>query len=450
MPLVTPKDFPTPVAGTEPSAGNNAARPDVQALVNENRRLRRAVEELSALNDLARTLSAALDPEEIMHIIVQRSMRAVHAEQGVVTLIDEEATDPLKTVVRATVDAVEQEQFHFKQALLGWMLLNKKPLTINDPRNDDRFRGMRWQESIRSLLCVPMMLKGILTGVLTVYNKHEGKPFTEEDQRLLAIIAAQSAQVMENARLNDREKQLLKLQEEYRVAGRIQADLLPKTSPVLGGYDIAGKSVPAEEMGGDYFDFIPLGSNKLAVSVGDVSGKGLSAALLMAHAQATVRGQTMLDPSPGACLRHVNPLLHKSTGPEKFITLFYGVLDAGTHRFSFSNAGHTLPFLFSRGVAPRRLEAGGLMLGVQETFPYEEESIDLKPDDLLVMFSDGITEAINDHDVQFDDDRLSSVIRDHWNEPAREIVDAILRAVREFAGGAQQTDDMTLVVLKRV
>lgn len=450
MSLTTLKDIQPPAVSATPTFDQGSSPPDVRSLVDENRRLRRAVEELSALNDLARTLSAALDPQEIMRIIVNRSMRAVHGQQGVITLIDGQGNDSLKTIVRAAVSSAEHEQFHFEQALLGWMLLNKKPLMVNDPRNDERFRGMRWQESIRSLLCAPMMLKGALTGVLTIYNKDEGKAFTEEDQRLLAIIAAQSAQVMENARLNDREKQLLKMQEEVRLAARIQADLLPKASPVVVGYDIAGKSIPAEEMGGDYFDFLPLDEKRLAISLGDVSGKGLSAALLMAHAQATVRGQAMLHPSATDCLRHANPLLHKSTAADKFITLFYGVLDFVSHRLCFCNAGHTPPFLYSGEGVPRRLQTGGLMLGVQATFPYEEESISLEIDDLLVIFSDGITEATNEQGEQFGEDRLASVIRGHRSESASDIVQAIFKAAHSYAGKMQQADDMTLVVLKRL
>lgn len=450
MPLTTSKKFQQQATDVAPVVTDAPPPQEVQSLVDENRRLRRAVEELSALNDLARTLSAALDPEEIMRTIVHRSIRAVQGQQGVITLIDGQESDSLKTVVRAAIGSGEKESFHFEQALLGWMLLNRKPLTINDPRNDERFRGIRWQESIRSLLCVPMMFKGALTGVLTIYNKGEGKAFSEDDQRLLAIIAAQSAQVMENARLNDREKQLLKMQEEFRLAARIQADLLPQKPPVLDGYDIAGKSIPAEEMGGDYFDFFPLDKNRLVLSLGDVSGKGLSAALLMAHAQATVRGQAMVHPSASECLRQVNPLLYQSTAPDKFVTLFYAMLDTASHSLCFCNAGHNPPLLYGREDTPRSLQTGGLLLGVQETSSYEEETVALGNGDLLIIFSDGITEATNVDGEQFGDDRLAAVIRRHRNEPAADILEAVINAAHAHSGKTPQADDMTLVVLKRL
>lgn len=230
------------------------ANAQIKALREENERLKRAVEELSVLNELARAIGASSNPEEIMQTIVRRSLRAVNAEQGVITLVEQKSADPMKTLVRAMVSTSEHEQFHLTQALLGWMHLHKKPLVLNDPRTDERFRGVQWDESVRSLLCVPMMIKSELRGVLTIINKNkkEGKRFTEEDQRLLAIIAAQSAQVVENARLNEREKQLLKMQEEVRLAAKIQAELLPHAAPVVEGYEIVGANIPAQVVGGDH------------------------------------------------------------------------------------------------------------------------------------------------------------------------------------------------------
>src|SRR5712692_6084662 len=273
------------------------------ALLEENRRLKRAIEELSILNDLARAIGASLNSQEVMQTIIHRSLRAVHAEQGVITLVGPQAEDAMKTLVRSVMSSSDHEKFHFNQSLLGWMHLNKKPLILNDPQHDDRFKGVRFDESVLSLLAVPMMVKSALKGILAVYNKKDGKIFTEGDQRLLAIIAAQSAQVVENARLYEEEQALFRMQEEVRLAARIQLDLLPKSPPEIKGYDIAGKSVPAQLVGGDYFDFIPTHDYRLALSVGDVSGKGLPASLLMASLQATLRGQTMVSSFAKECVR---------------------------------------------------------------------------------------------------------------------------------------------------
>ncbi len=368
---------------------------NLSQLQDENLRLKRAVEELSMINDLARAISASLDPKEIVRTIIRRSLRAVNAEQGVVTLVEEQSSDPMRTLVRAMTSSSEHEQFHLHQALLGWMQLNKKPLLIDSPGSDDRFRGIRWDDSIHSLLCVPMMIKSELKGVLTVYNKRDGGRFTGDDQRLLAILAAQSAQIVENARLNEREKQFLKMEQEVKLAARIQSDLLPHSLPVVPGYEIAATNIPAQEVGGDHFDFITVDDHRLAICLGDVSGKGLPASLLMSNLQATIRSQVLSDPTPRECIRKANVLLFQSTSPEKFVTLFYCVLDFHDHRLSFTNAGHEFPVLINMQGEIRRLQAGGIAVGVLDDFPFEEESVHLDAGDFLVICSDGIPEAMN-------------------------------------------------------
>jgi len=294
------------------------------------------------------------------------------------------------------------------------------------------------------------MTKAELKGVLTVYNKKGAEHFTEDDQRLLAIIAAQSAQVVENARLYEAELDLQKMREEIRLASRIQTDLLPKEQPRIPGYDIAGKSVPAEVVGGDYFDFIPVDERRTALCLGDVSGKGLPASLLMANLQATLRGQTPFADSARDCIRRCNKLLYQSTSSEKFVTLFYGILDREHHALSFTNAGHENPFLLSEGGMADRLTEGGVVLSILEEFPYQEATVSLRPGDVLVMFSDGITEAINPAQELFGEARLAAVIAEHRNAAASELIDRIIGAVRAYAATAAQTDDMTLLVLKRL
>jgi len=416
----------------------------------ENRRLKRAVEELSILNDLARAIGASVNLQDIMRTIIHRSIRAIRAEQGVITLVDHRSQDVMKTLVRTMASSAQSPQYHFSQSLLGWMHLNKKPLTVNDPRADERFRGVQWDESIQSLLCVPMMVKSTLVGVLTVYNKRDGASFTEEDQRLLAIIAGQSAQIVENARLYEEEQALQRMKEEVRLAATIQMDLLPKTSPTVPGYDIAGKSIPAQLVGGDAYDFIPVDDSHIAVCLADVSGKGLPASLLMANVQATLRGQTLTSPTVAVCVQRANKLLHQSTSSDKFVTLFYSRLDTTNHTLTYCNAGHDNPFHFSGSGSPARLGTGGLVLSIMEDFPYSEEGVPLAPGDVIVVYSDGITEAVNPAQVQFGDARIESVVSGCRTQDAAGIIETIIGAVRIHAGTAPQADDMTIVVIKRL
>lgn len=407
------------------------------------------MEELSILNDIARAISASLNAEEIMQTLIRKSIRAVNAEQGVITLVEQEQKS-MKTLIRTMVSSAGAPAFHMHQALIGWMHLNKKPLTVDDPVNDSRFKGVQWDGNIKTLLCVPLIVKSELRGVLTVYNKKDGQPFTTEDQRLLAIISAQSAQVVENARLIEEEKLFIKMQQEVGLAAKIQRDLLPRSNPGLHGYDIFARTIAAQSIGGDYFDFIPMSDGRMALCLGDVSGKGLPASLLMANLQATLRGQTLVSQQPSECILRSNKLLFESTSPEKFATLFYGIIDIKHHSINYSNAGHDWPFLISKDNSIRRLKTGGLMIGLIEQAAYQDEEVPIQLGDLLVIQSDGVSEAMNTNNEQFGEERLQKLLLDNKDRTAEEIIDITIKEVRKHAGAHPQSDDITMMVLKRV
>jgi len=183
----------------------------LQALQRENELLRRAVNELSILNELATAIGSAHDLTDVIHTIVQRSLRAVEAEQGVITLVDEARDDAMKTLIRTTIESGEHAPFRPDPLLLGWMQRHKTPLLLNDPHHDAQFRHIPWDASVRSVLSVPMMTQSRLLGILTLYNKRDAEGFQYADQRLLSIIAAQSAKVVENARLHDERDDILRL-----------------------------------------------------------------------------------------------------------------------------------------------------------------------------------------------------------------------------------------------
>ncbi len=387
------------------------------------------MEELSILNDIARAISASVNAEEIMQTLIRKSIRAVNAEQGVITLVEEEQKS-MKTLIRTMVSSAGAPAFHMHQALIGWMHLNKKPLTVDDPADDSRFRGVQWDGNIKTLLCVPLIVKSELRGVLTVYNKKDGQPFNTEDQRLLAIISAQSAQVVENARLIEEEKLFIKMQQEVGLAAKIQRDLLPRSNPGLHGYDIFARTIAAQSIGGDYFDFIPMSDGRMALCLGDVSGKGLPASLLMANLQATLRGQTLVSQQPSECILRSNKLLFESTSPEKFATLFYGVIDIKHHSVNYSNAGHDWPFLISKEGSIQRLKTGGLMIGLIEQAAYQDEEVPIQLGDVLVIQSDGVSEAMNSGNEQFGEERLQKLLLDNKDRTAEEIIDITMMVVK--------------------
>jgi sigma-B regulation protein RsbU (phosphoserine phosphatase) len=420
-------------------------------LVDENRRLRAAVEELSALNEIATAITSTQTLEQIVDLIVRKCVKHIRVEQGAVMLLDEKDQDkPFHTMIRKQDSLSNILPYRLDAQLTGWMLKNRNPLIVNDLTTDSRFKFMVNEDfPIKSLLSVPMMVKGKMVGLLTVFNKRAKSGFTQGDQRLLGIIAAQSAHVIENARLYQEEQALIRLQEEMRLAYEIQVDLLPKLQPVLPGYQIAGKSIPAKDVGGDYFDFISSGDNHLAFCLGDISGKGIPAALLMANLQATLRGQTLIGKSCKDCVSFANEILYHNTAPNKFATLFYGIIDSSKNELSYCNAGHNNPFYFSHDNKLTPLDIGGLIVGIMPSVPYEEETIPFNPGDLLVIFSDGVTEAMNNAEEELGEQRLADLITKNRNETPKNLIDIIIKSVRDFSGGQEQSDDITLVIVKR-
>ena len=437
-------------ARTMAARDRNKSADKLQRLEHENERLRRSVRELSLLNDLARDIGASRDADAVMHTIVRRALKSVEAEQGVITLVEEREDAAMTTLLRTAGSSVEQGPFTVNDSLLGWMMLHKKPLILNDPTGDQRFRGTRWDPATRSILCVPLLIRSRLTGLLTVYNKKIPTGFTESDQRLLSIIAAQSAQILENARLYEEEKALTHMRDEMRLAFDIQTSLLPKAPPAIPGYEIAGLSLPAQTVGGDYFDYIPLDDDRLGLCVGDVSGKGLPASLMMANVQATLRGQAPWSETVSACVGRVNTLMCPRIRKGSFVTLVYGVLDPHSHQFRFANAGHNRPYFRDADGGVRRLDRGGLALGFLPDHTYQEAHVSFAPGEMLLLYSDGIPEAMNPAREQFGDERLIALLKARGNGSPQALIDAIIEAVTQHAGDAPPNDDMTLLAAKRV
>ncbi len=421
-------------------------------LDNEIKRLQAAVEELSILNDISTAISSTMSLEQIIELIVRKCIKHLRVQQCTVTLLEPEDNEgPFRTMIREADTSKEVIPYHLDTHLAGWMIKNQKPLLINNFIQHEEFKNLYSDDfPVKSLLSAPLCMKGLIIGSINVFNKKTEVGFKESDKRLLSIIASQSAQVIENARLYREEQALRTMQEEMRLAYRIQMDLLPKEPPEIQGYDISGKSIPAKSVGGDYFDFIPIDDEHLAFCLGDISGKGMPAALLMSNLQATLRGQTGQNLSPKECLNKSNSLLFKSTDDARFATLFYGILDNHRHEFSYANAGHNYPFLIRTGKAYNRLELGGLVLGAIEEFSYNEDRAALEPGDMLLIFSDGVSEALNKNGDEFGEEIIAEIVQANIDKSSAGIIDAIIGAVHHHTEGMSQADDITLVAIKRI
>lgn len=423
------------------------ATAEVERLRAENEQLRRAVAELSLLNELAADIGASSDLDTITRQIVRRALQSVGAGQGVITLVDgDDAEAPLRTLIRTVVGA-DGTALRPDEHLLGWMRERRTPLRLNRPQQSEAFAFVPWPAAITSMLCVPLTVRSRLIATLTLYNKSGG--FTGADERLVSIIAAQTAQIIENARLVEEEKALVRVREELRLAHQIQVGLLPHAPPRVPGYDLAGRSVPAQTVGGDYYDFIAVADGQWALCVGDAVGKGLPAALLTASVQATLRGQSRPDLSAQEGLTRANDLLCSSVRDGEFVTLFYGCLDAFAHRFTFANAGHNPPFWLRAEAAAEPLSGGGLVLGAMAGMPYAQQTIGLERGDWVVLYSDGLTEATDRRGEPFGEARVAEAITAGREASAAEMIDCLLAAMERHTQGHPQRDDVTVVALKR-
>ncbi|MBV8864019.1 MAG: PP2C family protein-serine/threonine phosphatase, partial [Acidobacteriaceae bacterium] len=232
----------------------------------------------------------------------------------------------------------------------------------------------------------------------------------------------------------------------------VQQHLFPQTLPRVEGLDFAGYCRPVEGVGGDYYDFVRLPYDCLGVAVGDVSGKGIAAALMMASLQASLRGQTIKPcESLSEMIRHINRLVYEASADNRYATFFYAQYDPGNRLLKYVNAGHNPPIVFRRGGRPEdvmRLEAGGTVLGLFPDCEFQEGRLQLQTGDVLVAYTDGISEAMNNQDEEFDEEQLIQALREHKARTAADLISELLERVDAFTNGVRQQDDMTLVAVR--
>jgi sigma-B regulation protein RsbU (phosphoserine phosphatase) len=242
---------------------------------------------------------------------------------------------------------------------------------------------------------------------------------------------------------------LIALKQELEIAKVIQTSILPKTFPEKKEFEIFAKMIPAKEVGGDLYDFFMLDKYRLAVVLGDVSGKGIAAAMLMAVSKTLIKATAYKGMPADNVLYEVNNLLADDSPPNMFVTVFYGVLDTRNGSFEYSNGGHNAPFLISSDGNITQLDnIGGLLLGAIKDSEYESNIITLKPDDYLVLYTDGVTEAFNKDDEEYEDKRLIDSLQDAGKENAGKLVEKVIADVQKFSEGVEQSDDITCLALK--
>ena len=314
--------------------------------------------------------------------------------------------------------------------------------------------------TLRSELLLPLAVRDKLLGFISLGPKRSEEPYTGSDVRLLKSVATQTGLALENANLMhtiaDEVAQRERLNREVEIAREVQERLFPQTLPPIDGLDYAGHCRPALGVGGDYYDFLALPKGNLGIAIGDVSGKGIAAALMMASLQASLRSEATRAPENlAAAVANINRLVYEASSSNRYATFFYGQYDPVRGRFDYVNAGHNSPMLFHRIAGSEslaRLEPGGTVIGLLEHAQYEQGSVKLSPGDVLVAYTDGISEAMNLDDEEWGEDRMVATINDAIQEgqccSAQQLLERLFDEATRFAGAAPQHDDMTLVVLR--
>lgn len=296
---------------------------------------------------------------------------------------------------------------------------------------------------------IPLLMGGGAIGVLGL----GGRPRLSEDElRFARLLANQAALSVEQARLHRVESQGQRMERELQQARRIQMSLLPAAYPVVPGYDFAATYESAREIGGDLYDFIewPNDPARLGLLIADVSGKGTAAALFMAHSRAMIRGAAQTQPGPGATLATANVQIARDNHAMLFVSAFYAVLEAADGWLTFANAGHNLPLIRRADGQIEEVMSRGMVLGIMDDMTYDEATAALAPDDILLLYTDGITEAMDADGELFGKARLSDAVAHAAPATARDLIDAILAAVRAYIGNTPQADDLTIVAVKRI
>ncbi len=407
---------------------------------------RRALEK-EVLLEVTRALAAPFDLDEVIAAILQSLRQVVDYDAAAIYLVNRR-TRLLELVSESGYPEGSDEAFGLQigQGIVGWVAKTGEPVIVPDVSADPRYVAARPQT--RSEVAAPLLIEGRTIGVFNLESDLDDA-YHDGHLELLSAFAAQAAVAVERARVATDLLERRRLEKELAIARDIQQSFLPAGSPHVPGFDLAGTSIPHDEVGGDYYDFIPVSETRIGLAIADVSGKGIPAALLMAGFRMSLLAEIRNEFALRAVMRKANQLLHESTERDKFVTAFYGVLDWRNGVLIFSNAGHNPPFLLHRDGTHHRLEDGGLALGVLPDSRYEERPIALRDGDVLVHYTDGVSEAENAAGEPFGDERIERTVRAHADEPAATILRELVAAVREWAGERGPTDDLTLLVARK-
>ncbi len=407
---------------------------------------RKSVLQREMLAEIGSTVVSSLDLQTVLNSTLDTLLKVLAYDGAAIVLLHSDTREIHSLATRGLDTRFEQSiRLKADEGLVAHAIKGNTGIIVPDVKSDPRYVEVR--TSSRSGMYAPLVVENRAIGALGLESDRYGT-YTEDHLELLTAFANQVAIMIERTRLHEELVKTRWIEEELKIARNIQTSFLPSECPFLDEFEICGINIPFVEVGGDYYDFIRIVDHQTGIAIADVSGKGIPASLIMASFRASLLAEIRNNFAIRTILAKTNALLYESTESDRFVTAFYGVLDSKNKVFTFSNAGHYPAILIRSDGTTELLSEGGLILGIMLDVEYEERPVSLYSGDVIALYTDGVTDAVNESGEEFGQKRLVEFLRESRQMSAGDISDKIVAEVAAFRGAAGQNDDLTLVIIK--
>ena len=400
---------------------------------------------------ITQSFNSTLELDAVLENVIDAVIEITGAERGFLMLKDPAGELVFRVARGMDHETIEEPEFQVSRTIVQKVAKSGQPLLTSNAQDELACRASVINLKLRSILCVPLQHKGLDLGLIYVDNRIQNDIFTNAELELLAAVAASAAAAIENARLYEIAIEKGRMERELQVAQQVQSSLMPDQVPQVDGWDIAAYWNSAREVSGDFYDFFRRPDGNVGIVVADVVDKGVPAALFMALSRTTLRASLGRQLSPAESIAEANRLICADDAYGMYLTLAYLEVVAGSHHLTYVNAGHPPPLLRTPGhpdIVP--LNRTGKLVGVLEDLEYQQKPVEVEPGSFVVLYTDGVTEATNLDGEEFGEQRLEDILLSSDHRSAEAMLNAITHALDDFRSKAKQSDDITLVVLRKV